>query len=111
MTGETINIYPAGACPHCGNDSMAILVKLDTMQITLKEIQMSQSDIDAATSAIQATEADDAVVVANIQAELAALKAANPAVDTTALDAAVAGLPAAQASLDSLETPPVVPPA
>jgi len=92
----------------------------------MSEQSQQQADIDAATTAITGMEAtlttvaaDLTAAVANITAEIAALQAANPAVNTTALDTAVAGLAAPLAALqsadtavDALETPaPVTPPA
>ena len=89
----------------------------------LEKIAMSQSDVDAATAALTGAAttlttvaADLTAAQANVATEIAALKAANPAVDTTALDAAVAGLSAPLAALqaadtavDSLETPATPP--
>ena len=63
----------------------------------------AQDDINAAVTAIQAVTADLVAVVTNIWHEIAAL---GTPVDTTALDAAIAPLQAAQAAVDALETPP-----
>lgn len=79
--------------------------RLASIEKILKEILMSQSDIDAATSQIQATETDLLAASQNIAAEIAALKSANPTLDLSGLEAAVAQLPAAQAAVDALETP------
>lgn len=82
----------------------------------------AQTDVDAAVTAVGGLVTDVAevvadlkVAVANISAEIASF---GTPVDTTALDAAVAGftdaetaLAAAQASVDALETPAPVPPA
>jgi chromosome segregation ATPase len=61
-----------------------------------KEISVAQSDIDALTSALSDTDAELGTAVANlngdvtaIQAEIAALQAAQPDLDLTALTAAV----------------------
>jgi septal ring factor EnvC (AmiA/AmiB activator) len=96
--------------------------KVDTI---MSEQTQQQADINAATTAITGLEttlstvaADLQGAVTNIQAEITALQQANPAVDTSALDTAVAGLAAplaalqsAGTSVDALETPPVTPPA
>ena len=80
----------------------------------------AQDDVNAAaaalvsvTNTIGTIASDLTAAVANIQAEIAALQAANPAVDTTALNAAVAAVAAPLAALqsadtavDALETPP-----
>ena len=89
----------------------------------MSEQTTQQADIDAATAAIGNVETTLSTVAANLQAavtnisaEIAALKAANPAVNTTALNAAVAGLAAplaalqaAGAAVDALETPAAPP--
>ena len=80
----------------------------------------AQDDVNAAAAAlVSATNAlstiggDLNAAASNIQAEIAALKAANPAVSTDALNAAVAGLSgplaalqSADAAVDALKTPP-----
>lgn len=95
---------------------------LKNIQITLGKIMSAQTDVDAAVTAVGGLVTDVAevvadlkVAVANISAEIASF---GTPVDTTALDAAVAGftdaetaLAAAQASVDALETPAPVPPA
>lgn len=89
----------------------------------MSEQSQQQVDIDAATNAITGLETSVAAVatdlqaaVANITAEIAALQAANPSVDTSALDSAVAALSAplaalqsADTSVDALETPAAPP--
>jgi predicted negative regulator of RcsB-dependent stress response len=64
----------------------------------------AQADVDAAVTAVQGVTADLGNAVTNIKAEIAALQAAGVTVDTTALDAAIAPLEAAQAAVDALET-------
>jgi predicted negative regulator of RcsB-dependent stress response len=81
---------------------------------TIKEMLVTQqSDIDAVTAEI--TDLKNTVVTANtnIQAELDALKVANPAIDITGLQAAVSGLRDAVAvtTQESTEVPPPAPPA
>lgn len=83
-----------------------ILARLDAIEHTLKEIQMSQSDIDAAvatdtallgdlttqTAAIGAAQAAFAAEIASLQSQ---------GVDTSGLDAINAQLAAARAPLDA----------
>lgn len=106
---------------HGGHASQLAEIRavLDRIEQAQEKIVMSQSDIDAATSAltsatttISGVAADLVTAEANIQAEITALQNANPGLDTSALNAAVAGLSAplsalqsADTSVDSLETP------
>lgn len=90
-----------------------------------KEISVAQSDIDALTSALSDTDAELGTAVTNltgdvtaIQAEIAALEAAQPQLDLTALTAAVTqaqstatAVAAAVASAAALVPPAVTPPA
>jgi hypothetical protein len=92
-------------CGH-GGDLTGITERLDRIETTLKEIKMSQSDIDSATSAIQAEVADlgtqDAAILAAQQAfaaEIAGLQGAGA--DTSGLVAATAALLQAQGANDS----------
>jgi hypothetical protein len=71
-------------------------------------IMDQQDQLDADVAAVQAVVTDLAAATANIQAEIDALKAANPGLDLSGLDAAVAALQGAQAGVDALETPPAV---
>lgn len=73
------------------------------------QIMTDQEHLDADVAAVQAVVTDLAAATQNIADEIAALKAANPAVDFTGLDAAVASLQGAQAGVDALETPPAPP--
>jgi hypothetical protein len=96
--------------------TLAILEKQEKI---MSELSQQQTDINAAATAltsaattISTVATDLGTVLANIQAQLAALQAANPAVDTSALDTAVSGisaplaaLQAADAALDAIETP------
>lgn len=79
---------------------------LHILEEKVQEIMTAQDDVNAAVTAIQAVTTDLTNAVTNIQAEIAALKAANVAVDTSALDTAVTQLQAVQATVDALETPP-----
>lgn len=94
-----------------------IMADIKSADKKLGRIMASQDDINAAVAALQneesgvaATAADLQVAVTNIQNELASLQ--SQGVDTSALNAAVAGLSqpmsdlqAAQAAVDALETP------
>jgi hypothetical protein len=71
----------------------------------LEQIMSDQTKIDADVAAVEAVVTDEASAVANIQAEIATLKAGNPALDLSGLDKAVADLQGAQAGVDALETP------
>lgn len=96
-----------------------IRAALDRIEQAQEKIAMSQSDIDAATGALTSAAstiggvaADLETAEANIQAEITALQNANPGLDTSALNAAVAGLSAplsalqaADTSVDGLESP------
>ena len=73
------------------------------LNVKAGKIMAAQDDINAAVAAIQAFFTDLGTAVADIQAELANVA---PAVDVSALNALVAQLPAVQASVDALETPP-----
>lgn len=82
-----------------------------TIHNQLGEIMSDQSHLDADVAALGG-------VLSDIEAEVAALKAANPAVDFTALDALVAsaqandpGAPAAPPATPPADTPPATPPA
>ena len=74
--------------------------RLDTMA--------TQTDIDALTAQLATLSSDLSGAVAGIQADLDALKAANPAVDITALQASVASLSTVVASAQAVdaENPP-----
>ena len=65
----------------------------------------TQAQVDALTAAVSAVNTDLGNAVTNIQAEIAALQQANPALDLTGLTDAVSALQGVQASVDALETP------
>jgi peptidyl-tRNA hydrolase len=134
VTATVTEDFGEGLCGRCASwlkESLARIAGqlaglpdlLARIEATQKEIIMSQSDIDAATTQLtsdatvmQAVAADLGAAVTNITAEIAALQANG--VNTAALDAAVAplaaiqqSLQAADASVDALETPPPAPPA
>lgn len=97
-----------GDCDNLVWLALRLLRALDQINGKLDKIMTAQDDVNAAVAAIQAFLADLGAAVTNIQAELANVA---PAVDTTALNALVAQLPAVQASVDALESPVTPPPA
>jgi hypothetical protein len=115
---------PAGAMRHgqygaFWPDGPDLATILHNQELIMTEVSQSQTDINNAAAALTSAAAtistvatDLGTVLANVQAQLAALQAANPAVDTSALDTAVqaiaaplAALQAADAALDAIETP------
>lgn len=85
----------------------AMLIRIIENQ---EKIMTAQDDINAAVTAIQAVTSDLVSAAGNIQTEIANLNsqlaaAGQPQVDTTALNAAIAPLQAAQKAVDALETP------
>jgi len=67
----------------------------------------TQADVDAITTQVQQVATDLETAKTNLQAEIDALASANPSLDLTALNAAVAPLDAAVNSLGELKpTPP-----
>lgn len=109
---------PAEHATHESVHAMLIRI-LENQGVIMSELSQQQTDVNAAAAAITSAEtvistvaADLGTVLSNVQAQLAALQTANPAVDTSALDTAVAGLSAplaalqaADAALDAIETP------
>lgn len=73
------------------------------------KIVSQQDDLNADVASIEAgvTALSDAAT--NIQAEIAALQAANPALDLTGLNTAVADLGNAVSAVSALQTPPAPP--
>lgn len=72
---------------------------------------MTQADIDALTAQVDKVATDLAAAQAKLQTEIDNLAAANPGVDLTALQAAVAPLDAAAVALGGLTPTPPAPPA
>jgi hypothetical protein len=72
---------------------------------------MAQADIDALTAQVTQVATDIAAASAKLQTEIDALAAANPGVNLTALQAAVAPLDAAVVALGGLAPTPPAPPA
>ena len=100
MTSVTVTITDSTCCTTVHRALARILERLDIMA--------TQADIDALTAQITDRDAALATALAGIQGDLDALKAANPAVDITALQASVAALgdTVAQAAAVDAENPP-----
>jgi hypothetical protein len=78
--------------------------QLNRIEQKVDRIMAAQDDINAAVSALNSFLTDLSSDVAAIQAELAG--GGGTPVDTSALNSAVAQLPAAQAAIDALANPP-----
>lgn len=74
-------------------------------------LMATQADVDAITAAVGQVATDLETARAKLQAEIDTLAAANPAVDVTALQAAVAPLDASVQALGALTPTPPAPPA
>jgi ubiquinone biosynthesis protein UbiJ len=77
-----------------------ILELLETIDGKLDVLMTAQSDVDAAVAALNSFLSDVATQVTDIAAALAA--GGGTPVDTTALNAVIAQVPAVQAALDAL---------
>ena len=97
------DMKPLATSANVAAAQAAITQELMTMSMT----QQQQADADLA--AIKAVEAQLTTAVAAIEAEIAALQAANPTVDLTALNAEVANLGTVAATVAAI--PPAAPPA
>lgn len=100
-------VVPVGWAKQVSRSLARIERELGIVIDNEEQIMTDQEHVDAEVQAIGAVVTDLGAATANIQAEIDALKAAHPAVDFTALDAAVASLQGAQAGVDALETPAV----
>lgn len=98
-------VLPRSWAKQVTKDLAAIRAALGIVIEKENEIMDDQQKLDADVAVVEAVVTDLAAATANIQAEIDALKAANPALDLSALDAAVASLQGAQAGVDALETP------
>lgn len=83
-----------------------ILQAIAALDARLGAIVSAQDDIDAQVTAINAAVTSLNADVTSINNEIAALKQANPGVDTTALDAAVASLTSTVGSVTAIAPPP-----
>ena len=75
-----------------------------------RQIMSTQAEADAVTAQVTQVSTDLATAKTDIQAQIDALAVANPAVDLTALQAAVAPLDAAVVALETLAPTPPAPP-
>lgn len=115
----------AAHCSHCGEplvivlemDDKPVIDRLDRIERSLRgirnneeKIMSDQTQLDADVAAVEAVTADENTAIQNIQAEIDALKSANPGLDLSGLETAIGGLQGAQSGVDALETPatPVV---
>ena len=109
MTGRDVEVafvvLPRQWAKQVTKDLAAIKRALGVVIENEETIMTDQEKLDADVAVVEAVVTDLSAATANIQAELDALKAGNPAVDFTGLDAAVASLQGAQAGVDALETP------
>ena len=76
-----------------------------------RQIMSTQAEADAVTAQVTQVSTDLATAKTALQSEIDALSAANPGVDLTALQAAVAPLDAAVVALETLAPTPPAPPA
>jgi chromosome segregation ATPase len=90
--------WPTGPDPY-------LAARLDAIDEKLEKLMSQQDEINAAAQAIEADVARIAAAVAAVQAEIAALQQANPGLDLTALNQAVADLGNATTSVEALEPP------
>ena len=82
-----------------------VLARLAAIERKLEAVLSEQSHLDADVQAEEASIAAIATAVTAIQAEIAALKQQNPALDFTGLDQAVTDLANATSSVQGLEPP------
>jgi predicted negative regulator of RcsB-dependent stress response len=87
-----------------------ILAAIAALSKKVDALMSDQSHLDAQVAQIVAGVAALNTAATDIEAEIAALKAANPAVDFTALDAAVASLGSAVTAVQA-DDQPAAPPA
>ena len=83
-----------------------LAAKADIIIQEMGIIMSQQDEVNADVQAITAAVADLGTAVTAVQAEIDALKAANPALDLTALDAAVASLTPAVTAVQGLAPAP-----
>ena len=83
-----------------------ILTALTTINRKLDVIMSQQDDITADVQAVNQAVTDLGTATTAIEAEITALKAANPAVDLTGLDAAVGSLKTAVSGVAAIAPPP-----
>ena len=79
--------------------------QLNRIETKVDTLMTEQAGIDAAAQEIQADVAKQNTALAAIQAEIAALQAANPSLDLSGLNAAVAALDTATAAEQAVVPP------
>jgi predicted DNA binding CopG/RHH family protein len=94
-----------GACPHCGTNGPAILARLSHIEKQLEKVMTDQDTEAALAQEIEADVQAGNAATSAIAAEIAALEAAHPAVDFTALKQAVADAGTALAGEQALVPP------
>lgn len=83
-----------------------VLTQLSIINEKLDVIMSQQDEVAADVTTIEAGVANLGTAATAIQAEIAALKAANPALDLTALDKAAADLTGAVSGISAIAAPP-----
>ena len=83
-----------------------ILTQLHVINLKLDVLMSQQDDITADVNTIEAGVTALGTAAAAIQAEIDALKAANPALDLTGLDKAAADLTGAVSGITAITAPP-----
>ena len=83
-----------------------ILAAITTVNRKLDVIMSQQDDITADVQAIGQAVTDLGTATTSIEAEITALKGANPALDLTGLDAAVGSLKTAVSGVAAIAPPP-----
>lgn len=83
-----------------------VLAQLQVINEKLDVLMSQQDDINADVTAIEAGVAGLGTAAAAIQAEIDALKAANPALDLSGLDKAAADLNGAVSGITAIAAPP-----
>lgn len=76
------------------------------LDVIMSQQDETSADLAADVTTIEAGVANLSTAEAAIQAEIAALKAANPALDLTALDKAAADLTGAVSGISAIAAPP-----
>jgi multidrug resistance efflux pump len=92
----------------------AIHLQSGSMLRLLKQIgstMATQADLDALNARLDAAQTAREAAVANIRSDIAALKSANPGLDTTALEATVARVEAGTVDETELDSENPAPPA
>jgi len=83
-----------------------VLAAITTVSRKLDVIMSQQDDINADVQALDQAVTDLGTAASAIEAEIASLKAANPALDLTALDTAVGSLKTAVSGVAAIAPPP-----